>query len=97
MKFEDLSPEGRMQKIRSHVEGNLRVPGDWGQWLLDVGYGDGIEPVNGTDFPAFPVLSAGERISRIREFIARRDYLPSTWVEWLLDQEPRAPRSNPFR
>jgi len=37
--FQNLSPEGKLQKIHQHIESGHPVPTGWVDWLLNAGYG----------------------------------------------------------
>lgn len=95
--FEDLTPEGRMQKIVAHIETGHPVPSEWASWLVSQGFGKSVESdyVGGRAQIAFADLNEGERKARLLTEIAKGNPLSGNWVRWLLDQGPEAPASGP--
>lgn len=88
--FDELSPEARLQKIVAHVATGHPVPEGWVAWLVQQGFGDGIQSdyVGGKARVAFADLPPEERKARILSEIAQGNPLPGGWVEWLLEQPP---------
>lgn len=95
--FDDLTPEGRLQKIAAHIPTGHPVPEDWVAWLVQQGFGDAIESdyVGGRARVAFADLGPGERKARILAEIAQGNPMSGAWVEWLLEQKPPTVESAP--
>jgi len=95
MDFESLTPEGRMQKIGSHVAAGYRVPADWVRWLIESGSPTTGQAHSVAPTAAFADVDDSGKMAKILGNLENGDYVPAAWTDWLLartvDEETPTP------